>query len=101
MTGMNRITSEVQLREYTVLWIKLQGLNLSNEDDQISWNLTASGKYSSASAYKVQFAGSFSPVDYSKLWNSKIQPKCKFFMWLRLRRRILTDDASNKRNESW
>jgi hypothetical protein len=72
MTGMNRINSENQLREYTMLWIKLQGLDLTDEDDQIVWNLTASGKYNAASAYKVQFAGSFSPVDYSKLWRSKV-----------------------------
>jgi hypothetical protein len=97
MTGMNRINSENQLREYTMLWIKLQGLDLTDEDDQIVWNLTASGKYSAASAYKVQFAGSFSPVDYSKLWRSKVQPKCKFFMWLWLRRRILTDDQLQTR----
>jgi hypothetical protein len=33
MTRMNRINSEVQLREYTGLWIKLQGFNLTNEND--------------------------------------------------------------------
>jgi hypothetical protein len=97
MTGMNRINSKVQLKEYTVLWIKLHGFNLTNEDDQIIWNLTASGKYSFASVYKVQFAGSFSPIDYSKIWKSKVQPKCKFFMWLWLRRQILTDEELQTR----
>jgi hypothetical protein len=97
MTGLNRINNEVQLREYTTLWIKLQDMNLSNEDDQICWYLTASGSYSSASAYKAQFLGSFFPIDYTKLWNSKVQPKCKFFMWLWLRRRTLTDDVLQTR----
>jgi hypothetical protein len=52
MTGLNRINNEVQLREYTTLWIKLQDMNLSNEDDHICWNLIASGSYNSALAYK-------------------------------------------------
>lgn len=92
MTGLHRITSTDQLHEFTALWIRLQGLELTNEDDQIAWNLNANAKYSSASAYDVQFAGAFSPIDFSKLWRSKAQPKCKMFFWLWLRQRILTDD---------
>jgi hypothetical protein len=93
MKGLSRISTEAQLREFTALWIKLQDINLSNDDDQILWNLNASTRYSVASAYKAQFLGSFAPIDYSKLWRSKVQPKCKFFMWLWLRKRILTDDV--------
>lgn len=93
MKGLSRISTEAQLREFTALWIKLQDINLSNDDDQILWNLNASTRYSVASAYKAQFLGSFAPIDYSKLWRSKVQPKCKFFMRLWLRKRILTDDV--------
>jgi hypothetical protein len=39
-----------------------------------------------------QFLGSFPKINYSKLRKSKVQPKCKIFMWLWLRQRILTDD---------
>ena len=92
MTGLHRITSEIQLREFTALWIKLQGINLSNNQDQIAWTLNSKAEYSSASAYAVQFAGTYTTIDFSKLWRSKVQPRCKFFLWLWLRQRILTDD---------
>lgn len=46
-------------------------------------------RYTLASAYKAQFFGSFSEIDYNKLWKSKVQLKCKFFMWLWLWQRIL------------
>ena len=82
MVGMQRITSEVQLREYTALWIKLQGVILSEGEDQTIWKPEASHEYSLASAYMMQFYGSFSAIDFSKLWRSKFQPKCKFFMLL-------------------
>ena len=92
MKGLHRITSEIQLREFTTLWIKLQGINLGTDEDQIAWTLNSKAEYSSASTYAVQFAGSFTPINFSKLWRSKVQPKCKFFLWLWLRQRILTDD---------
>jgi hypothetical protein len=93
MTGLNRISSE----DHTSLWIKLQEINFYNGDDQICWNPTASANYSSTCAYKAQLFGSFSPIDYNKLWKSKVQPKCKFFMCLLLRKRILTDDVLHTR----
>jgi hypothetical protein len=95
--GLRISNTTDQLREYTMLWIKRQGLDLTDKDDQIVWNLTASIKYSAASVYKVQFAGSFSLVDYSKLWRFKVQLKCKKIMWLWLRRSILTDDELQTR----
>ena len=86
------INSEVQLREFTSLWIRLQDVALSVVDDQIEWTLNTKAQYTVASAYTIQFSAGFSPIDFSKLWKSKVQPKCKVFMWLWLRQRILTDD---------
>jgi hypothetical protein len=52
------------------------------------------GSYSTASAYSIQFQGSFSPVDVHSdaIWKAKTEGKCKFFMWLLLRWRILMAD---------
>ena len=97
MTGFHRINTEAQLREYTALWIRLQGINLTEEDDNIRWNLNANDNYSAKSAYLAQFRGSHSLIDFSKLWKAKVQPKCKFFTWLWLRQRILTDDMLQTR----
>jgi hypothetical protein len=81
-----------QLRECTQLWIKLQHIHLSDVDDQIAWKLNASSEYNSATTSRAQFFGLFSGINYSKLWKSKVQLKCNFFMWLWLRQRILMDD---------
>ena len=90
--GLHRINTEVQLREFTALWIRLQGIHLSDGEDQIQWRFSASGNYSAASAYTTQFLGTYSDINFAKLWKSKVQPKCKLFIWLWLRQRILTDD---------
>ena len=82
----------MQLWEFTALWISLQDVALSVVDDQIEWTLNTKAQYTVASAYTIQFSAGFSPIDFSKLWKSKVQPKCKVFMWLWLRQRILTDD---------
>jgi hypothetical protein len=42
------------LAEFATLWTKLQNVHrLPNQEDQISWKLTRSGQYSTASAYKA------------------------------------------------
>lgn len=33
MTGLTWINTKIQLREFTELWIKLQGVNLTEEDE--------------------------------------------------------------------
>jgi hypothetical protein len=47
--------------QFVELWTQLQGIHLIDDiEDNITWTLTANGKYSVASAYKVQFFGAIS-----------------------------------------
>jgi hypothetical protein len=64
------------------------GYHLTTEEELIKWKFTASGLYS---CIQVSVSWVFSAIDYFKLWKSKAQPKCKFFIRLWLRD-ILTDD---------
>ena len=46
------------IHEYIRLWVQLSEVNLQEEvEDSITWNLTASGEYSTTSAYNTQFLG--------------------------------------------
>lgn len=93
MSGLQRIKSPLQLRQFTALWLQLQQIHLQPEiDDSICWNLTTSKVYSASSAYRSQFLGSYSTSRFDKLWRCKVECKCRLFMWLWLCGRILTND---------
>jgi hypothetical protein len=55
MRGLSRISNEEELHQFLELWAKIDGVQLSEEQDQIHWLLCASGKYSAKSAYEFQF----------------------------------------------
>uniref|UniRef100_A0A453PG11 Reverse transcriptase domain-containing protein n=3 Tax=Aegilops tauschii subsp. strangulata TaxID=200361 RepID=A0A453PG11_AEGTS len=92
MAGLRRITQTSQLRQYTHLWLRLQQVQLNSEVDSVSWKGTTDGVYSARSAYQYQFMGSYSSINFEKLWKTKVEGKCRFFMWLWLRGRVLTND---------
>jgi hypothetical protein len=56
------------------------------------WRFTSNGKYSTKSAYAIQFAGSFPDYEWSKMWKAKVGSKCKFFSWLLLQNKLWTAD---------
>lgn len=69
--------SVAQLGEFVGLseWISQTQL-LPNQEDSISWNLTANGVYSSASAYAAQFLGShprFVSQDLDRAFGAQMQ----------------------------
>lgn len=60
-------------------------LNLNTEDqDSITWRYTTNSEYSSRLAYLLQFEGAMRSDMGSYVWNTKVLPRCKFFMWLLL-----------------
>jgi hypothetical protein len=61
-----------------------------DSEDSFRWK-SASGVYSASSAYALQFVGiPQSPLRH--IWPVWAPPKCKFFMWLLMQRRIFTAD---------
>jgi hypothetical protein len=71
-------------------------VQLSDQEDTITWKWTKHGQYTAKSAYTAQLAGSFCP--YMAIWGAKVEGKHKFFAWLMVQRKILTEDKLLSRN---
>jgi hypothetical protein len=41
---------------------------MNDQEDKINWKLTADAKYSTKTAYEIQFAGSFLDYEWHNLW---------------------------------
>jgi hypothetical protein len=90
MRGLHRIVTADQIRQFVTLWNRLRGVQLSDTPDEIKWWLTRSSKYSTSSAYVAQFFGSFLDYNWSNMWKTKIENKCKVWAWLILQNRSNT-----------
>lgn len=55
MVGLRHISMAPQLAQFVDLWHRVQEVVLTDERDEIRWNLTTNGVYSAKSAYEVQF----------------------------------------------
>nr|XP_040252072.1 uncharacterized protein LOC120969066 [Aegilops tauschii subsp. strangulata] len=98
LSGLHRISTEPELRQFTFLWTKLRHFVLDpNREDSISWNRTVSTTYTARSAYHAQFLGSAPVANYDKLWKAKVEGRCRFFFWLFLKGKILTNDNLARR----
>jgi len=56
------------------------------------------GEYTAKSAYCIQFQGTFSKLKLQPIWKAKAEPKCRFFAWTLLHKKILTANNLIKRN---
>jgi hypothetical protein len=55
MRGLQRISSQEGMRQFVDLWLQLSQVQLTSEDDSITWRFTPNGCYSASSTYEVQF----------------------------------------------
>ena len=86
------------IEQFCALWGKLTTVHLHDDiPDDIKWNLTADGIYSSASAYRDQFEGAIASNMTTVVWKNWAPPKCKFFAWLVIKDRIWTADRLQRR----
>jgi hypothetical protein len=91
--AVRRITTSEELHEYIKLWDRLRNINLNGmQKDLIVWKWTPEGSYATASAYNMQFQGSYAPFRVGKLWTMKVEPKVKFFGWTAMHQKIMTAD---------
>jgi hypothetical protein len=82
-----------------MLFMALDPISLSDQNDSITWRWTANGCYSIASAYECQFLESMISFPAADIWTAKTEQTYKFFAWLTLHNRVLTADNLIKR--SW
>jgi len=63
-------------------WELLSLMALSEEEDQILWNFTSSGKYTVQSLYTVINRRGVTPQFVISIWQNMIPPRVQFFLWL-------------------
>lgn len=93
------LTAE-NIAEFLLLWNLLRSQNIvlnQHAQDQITWKTTQSGCYTTAAAYRLQFAGRTASTCPHILWKAWAPPRCKFFGWLTLHDRIWTADRLQRR----
>jgi hypothetical protein len=53
-----KINDATQLEEFISIWIRIQEVQLVPDiEDSIAWQWTTNGKYTTKSAYQIQFRG--------------------------------------------
>jgi hypothetical protein len=86
------------LSEYFMVWDLIQGFQLHpGVSDQHRWTPSASGEYSSKSAYHRFFEGMVTFEPAARVWKSWAPPRCKFFIWLASLNRCWTADRLARR----
>lgn len=97
MRGIQHMSTEEQVGQFVRLWEMIQNVQLSDQEDTISWELTSSGKYTAKSAYDAQFFGRIPQPHLEKVWKIKAEGKVKFYIWFLLQNRNWTSDRLEKR----
>ena len=76
----------------------VEGYALTGETaDEFRWSLEANHQYSARSAYRAFFEGKVEMAGAQQIWRSRAPNKCKFFLWLALRKRCWTADRLGRR----
>jgi hypothetical protein len=93
-----KITTTTQLEEFVYLWTRIRQVSLQPDvEDTLVWKWTQHGIYSSSSAYRAQFLGSYINHKISLIWRARTENKCKFFAWVLIQNKLLTADNPARR----
>lgn len=94
------ILNSQEMMEYMALWEQVGMVQLQEGmEDTIRWRWTPDGEYTTRSAYQIQFEGSYNKLKLSPIWKAQVEPKCRFFAWTLLHKRILI--ANNLMKWNW
>lgn len=84
--------------QFATQWNLIPNVHLlDNQDDSITWKLTASGVYTAVSAYRAQILGCTKAPRIYSIWKTWVLPKAKFFTWLITQDRVWTSDRLARR----
>ena len=93
------ILSTAEIQEYVRMWEAVQQVQLdASREDNIIWRWTTDGEYTSKSAYHIQFEGPYNKLRIMPIWKARAEPKCRFFAWTLLHKKILTANNLIKRH---
>jgi hypothetical protein len=90
--GLHWILMMEGIQQFVALWQQLWAFRLFDREYAIAWKISSTGNYSSKTAYKIQFAGTFPDFEWDVVWKTKVENKCKFFNWLILQNKLWTSD---------
>jgi hypothetical protein len=94
----NSITTATHIEKFVSLWIRIQEVHLvQGVKDSITWKWTPDGNYSTRSAYRIQFRGSFAKFPRDHIWKAHAENKCKVFTRILIHEKLLTADNLQKR----
>jgi hypothetical protein len=89
--GYHRLALGTGIRQYLVLWERLQDTTLvDSSPDKFMWKWTSSSCYSASSVYRAFFVGKTSILDTKELSKVSVPQVGKFFVWLVLLGRCWT-----------
>ena len=88
--GLWRMSSVEEMADFVALWDLVQDVQLTTEEDKITWKWTPDGSYTAKSAYEVQFKGSYCSFKPNAIWRAHAEGKHKFFTWLLVQEKLLT-----------
>jgi hypothetical protein len=95
--NLKEITIAAQLEEFTMLFMVLSTVQLTDQNDEIIWKWKANGKFSLRAAYGCQFHGSMTKFPAPDTWRSLCEPKSKIFSWLVMQNIVPTTDNMLKK----
>ena len=85
------------------MWVEVvqiaSTIEFSGGEDNLIWQFTPDGVYSSQSMYKIISFRGTTPVFLSSIWDLKIPPRVQIFLWLLSKNKILTRDNLAKRQK--
>jgi hypothetical protein len=73
--NLGQINTETLMDEFILLFIALNDVMLNEANDSVAWKWTRLGEYSAASAYEIQFLGSFPMLKSCSIWKAKTEVK--------------------------
>jgi hypothetical protein len=85
------MNSVEQMAQFVHLWDAVQQVEFVDRPDEISWRWTSNGAYTSKTAYLAQLKGTYCTFDALSIWRAHAEGKHKFFAWLLVQTKILTD----------
>jgi hypothetical protein len=67
MRGLQWISTTEEIQQFVHLWSLISQVQLTKHPDEITWCFTMDGKYSSCSAYEVQFHRSYADYKWQRI----------------------------------
>lgn len=91
--SFRRNVSEVLYLSWLEVAELVSTIQFTDEEDEMVWQFTSKGTYSSQALYKIINFRGIKQVHVSAVWGLKVPPRVHMFLWLLINNRVLTMDS--------